>query len=52
LSVILSECRNRFDRLLIIEFSIKPSRDPTSESPRDPAMGRDLKLGTTEVGAY
>jgi hypothetical protein len=29
-----------------IEFSIKPSRDPTSD-PRDPHLGRDLRLGTS-----
>jgi len=41
-----------FDFVLIIEFSIKPSRDPTSDSPppHDHAMGRDLNLGNTEVG--
>jgi hypothetical protein len=33
---------------IIIEFSIKPSRDPTSD-PRDPDLGRDLRLGTTVV---
>ena len=34
--------------LIIMEFSIKPSRYPTSE-PRDPDLGRHLRLVTTHV---
>jgi hypothetical protein len=37
---------------IIIELSIKPSRDPMSDSPpppRDPDLGRNLRLGTTAL---
>jgi hypothetical protein len=33
---------------IIIEFSLKPSRDPTSDHPR-PWFGCDLRLGTTAL---
>ena len=38
-------CDNFF---IIIEFSIKPSREPTSE-PHEPDLGRHLMLVTTHV---
>ena len=46
-SIILADLDNCFDFFIIIDFSIKPSRDPTSKS-RDRDLGRDLRLGTTD----
>ena len=46
---------NNFYFFVIIEFSIKTSRDPNSHTPhpRDPDLGLDLSLLTTAVkGEY
>ena len=34
---------------IIIEFSTKPFRDPTSDPPGDPDLGSALRLGITGV---
>jgi hypothetical protein len=47
-SIILFEFRYEFLFLIIIEFSIKSSRDPASDL-RDPDLGRDQRLGTTAL---
>jgi hypothetical protein len=38
-----------FHFFIIIEFSIKPSRNPTSDPPRDPDLANDLRLETTAL---
>ena len=38
---------------IIIEFSTKPTCDPTTDPhPRDPDLGHDLRLGTTDIGVW
>jgi hypothetical protein len=49
-SIILFELRYKFSFFIIIDFSIKPSRDPTSY-PRDAHLSGHLKLGTTDQDA-